>query len=129
MQVSLELILFRNFATMGKVDTLGIEPRAFRMRSGCDTTTPCALDDELAKRCFALFEEHDGTIPLRQCQRCGGVGAETKDPCCVALGQWSSSGQVEQWSSGAVEQWSSGPLKQWSSGRQSAALYPDLKIR
>ena len=25
-----------------KVDTLGIEPRAFRMQSGCDTTTPCA---------------------------------------------------------------------------------------
>ena len=24
------------------VDTLGFEPRAFRMRSGCDTTTPCA---------------------------------------------------------------------------------------
>ena len=27
-----------------KMDTLGFEPRAFRMRSGCDTTTPCALD-------------------------------------------------------------------------------------
>ena len=26
----------------GKMDTLGFEPRAFRMRSGCDTTTPCA---------------------------------------------------------------------------------------
>ncbi len=25
-----------------KLDTLGIEPRAFRMRSGCDTTKPCA---------------------------------------------------------------------------------------
>ena len=25
-----------------KMDTLGFEPRAFRMRSGCDTTTPCA---------------------------------------------------------------------------------------
>ena len=24
------------------LDTLGFEPRAFRMRSGCDTTTPCA---------------------------------------------------------------------------------------
>ena len=28
-----------------RMDTLGFEPRAFRMRSGCDTTTPCALDD------------------------------------------------------------------------------------
>ena len=26
----------------GDMDTLGIEPRAFRMRSGCDTITPCA---------------------------------------------------------------------------------------
>ena len=25
-----------------KLDPLGFEPRAFRMRSGCDTTTPCA---------------------------------------------------------------------------------------
>ena len=24
------------------MDTLGFETRAFRMRSGCDTTTPCA---------------------------------------------------------------------------------------
>ena len=29
-------------STSSKVDTLEIEPRAFRMRSGCDTTTPCA---------------------------------------------------------------------------------------
>ena len=27
-----------------EMDTLGFEPRAFRMRSGCDTTTPCALE-------------------------------------------------------------------------------------
>ena len=26
------------------MDTLGFEPRAFRMRSGCDATTPCALE-------------------------------------------------------------------------------------
>ena len=31
-------------STSSKVDTLGIEPRAFHMRSGCDTTTPCAHD-------------------------------------------------------------------------------------
>ena len=28
---------------MSLMDTLGIEPRASRMLSGCDTTTPCAL--------------------------------------------------------------------------------------
>ena len=30
------------------MDTLGFEPRAFRMRSGCDTTTPCAHGDATA---------------------------------------------------------------------------------
>ena len=34
-----------------KVDTLGIEPRASRMLSGCDTTTPCARDDAWASTC------------------------------------------------------------------------------
>ena len=33
------------------LDTLGIEPRAFRMRSGCDTTTPCAQDDNSSVVC------------------------------------------------------------------------------
>ena len=28
------------YTTMRNVDVLGIVPRAFRMRSGCDTTTP-----------------------------------------------------------------------------------------
>jgi hypothetical protein len=27
------------------MDTLGVEPRASRMLSGCDTSTPRALDD------------------------------------------------------------------------------------
>ena len=31
-----------NLGTMPKLDQLGFEPRAFRMRSGCDTTTPLA---------------------------------------------------------------------------------------
>ena len=34
---------------LSKMDTLGIEPRAFRMRSGCDTTTPCAPRKALSK--------------------------------------------------------------------------------
>ena len=32
------------------LDTLGFEPRAFRMRSGCDTTTPCAHLSICAKK-------------------------------------------------------------------------------
>ena len=31
--------------TTTTMDTLGFEPGAFRMRTGCDTTTPCALDE------------------------------------------------------------------------------------
>ena len=33
----------RRAAGAAPLDTLGIEPRASRMLSGCDTTTPCAL--------------------------------------------------------------------------------------
>ena len=29
-------------AVRQEVDPLGFEPRAFRMQSGCDATTPCA---------------------------------------------------------------------------------------
>ena len=39
-----------------KMDTLGFEPRAFRMRSGCDTTTPRALEKKRRKTLvFALL--------------------------------------------------------------------------
>ena len=38
------------------MDTLGFEPRAFRMRSGWDTTTPCALEKKRRKTpVFALL--------------------------------------------------------------------------
>ena len=37
------------------MDTLGIEPITFRMRSGCNTTTPCALDCNLQKTCTHVF--------------------------------------------------------------------------
>ena len=33
------------------MDTLGIEPRASRMLSGCDTTTPRALEDLESASC------------------------------------------------------------------------------
>ena len=38
------------------VDTLGFEPRAFRMRSGCDTTTPCA-------QCCEAYAAHAALYP------------------------------------------------------------------
>ena len=43
------------------MDTLGIEPRASRMLSGCDTTTPCAqlsLDRILRLNCAS-----NGALP------------------------------------------------------------------
>ena len=46
----------RQRSTRTKVDTLGIEPRAFRMRSGCDTTTPCAHD--IPAQISPYFSEH-----------------------------------------------------------------------
>ena len=36
------------------MDTLGIEPRASRMLSGCDTTTPRARDSEVFAQIAAL---------------------------------------------------------------------------
>ena len=47
------------------MDTLGFEPRAFRMRSGCDTTTPCAQHrpcvyvDRVRIKCVTDFPHHD----------------------------------------------------------------------
>ena len=37
------------------MDTLGFEPRAFRMRSGCDATTPCTHNDVCTGYCYILF--------------------------------------------------------------------------
>ena len=46
--------------TSNRVDTLGIEPRAFRMRTGCDTTTPCALE----WRCTLRVLLHSSTLAI-----------------------------------------------------------------
>ena len=36
------LFTLSSHLSTAQMDTLGFEPRAFRMRSGCDATTPCA---------------------------------------------------------------------------------------
>ena len=43
------------------MDTLGIEPRASRMLSGCDTTTPCALC-EVFRLTFYCDEPPDNIV-------------------------------------------------------------------
>ena len=45
------------------MDTLGIEPRAFRMQSGCDTTTPCARMNR--KDAYGLCNNQACTQPTR----------------------------------------------------------------
>ena len=63
------------------MDTLGFEPRAFRMRSGCDTTTPCALVYFFNSQRTACFD-----------QKRTGIGAETRIDLswgsCLARNRW-----------------------------------------
>ena len=40
------------------LDTLGFEPRAFRMRSGCDATTPCAPYGPSGPRIWARVKQN-----------------------------------------------------------------------
>ena len=42
------------------MDTLGIDPRAFRMRGGCDTATPCA---QLKTHAYAPLKDAQHQIP------------------------------------------------------------------
>ena len=56
----------RMMSSMGtpksNMDTLGIEPRASRMLSGCDTTTPCA---QLLAQQLCLLEIQAGRLSRR----------------------------------------------------------------
>ena len=52
------ILLLLMFSCTGKMDTLGIEPRASRMLSGCDTTTPRALEI-FSRSLLSLLKEKD----------------------------------------------------------------------
>ena len=54
------------------MDTLGIEPRASRMLSGCDATTPCALDAK------ASSSHSQGEVPPPSRQQ-GCLGASVRE--------------------------------------------------
>ncbi len=73
------------------MDTLGIEPRASRMLSGCDTTTPCAqMPHEISQSFAARVRFMDGlalvfVIPVRsrvatRRRRVGGGGEPARAP-------------------------------------------------
>ena len=60
----------RTAAKSCKMDALGFEPRAFRMRSGCDTTTPCAqLVDDGARANQSQTRTRARSSAQRGCER------------------------------------------------------------
>ena len=66
------------------MDTLGFEPRAFRMRSGCDTTTPCALEKQRHATHLFIFLCCNGLIASIACvcpeKRAQGKKTKCRDP-------------------------------------------------
>ena len=71
-------------ASSKALDTLGFEPRAFHMRSGCDATTPCALNMMLnsiysqfdVPVCFLPTETHCPQVPSDVGMKHGGTDRE-----------------------------------------------------
>ena len=53
-----------------EVDPLGFEPRAFRMRSGCDTTAPCAHLPLKDYACDVFSFRFDAFAPCATGRRC-----------------------------------------------------------
>ena len=110
--LSLRIVRCAQLEALWGVDTLGFEPRAFRMRSGCDTTTPCALECS-ANRCHfptsqkASGAEHsaggraqcfthgeEDVMPLRQVASDSAARQEhlrcASSACCVRRASQSS---------------------------------------
>ena len=70
-----------NRAPSMQMDTLGIEPRASRMLSGCDTTTPCALSGIFMQFVTRkLLRNSEG----KQARRRGGGGGEVEPTASTA---------------------------------------------
>ena len=61
----LRIVLCARLEGLQPLDTLGFEPRAFRMRSGCDTTTPCALEWHAKTCCYGTSPGASGRRALR----------------------------------------------------------------
>ena len=72
-----------------KVDTLGIEPRASRMLSGCDTTTPCA-------HLLALADSNSTRVPTAE-GRFWSHGRFLAKPLQRSGGGAARAGQDETW--------------------------------
>ena len=80
---------FWSSALRRSMDTLGFEPRDFRMRSGCDTTTPCAQlkDGRLWSR-------------LEKPKKLGGTGQKLKSKLGLAPGPCVQPQSLEPWALG-----------------------------
>ena len=63
------------------MDTLGIEPRAFRMQSGCDTTTPCARLLSMLANPYRVEKEGGSGV--------GVISADVWNRCEMGrIGEW-----------------------------------------
>ena len=71
------------------MDTLGIEPRASRMLSGCDTTTPCA-------HLLALADSNSTRVPTAE-GRFWSHGRFLAKPLRRSGGEAARTGQDETW--------------------------------
>ena len=82
------------------MDTLGFEPRAFCMRSGCDTTTPCALERHKSEGHMLQASTSGREVGLNRVQ----PALFSSTPCSRALARPSCPGRGDPaWSwAGAV---------------------------
>ena len=71
---------------------MGIEPRAFRMQSGCDTTTPCAQRIVCQANIFKLpfFTVHMDTLGIEPRAFRMRSGCDTTTPCAPLLIHWNT---------------------------------------
>ena len=67
------------------LDTLGFERRAFRMRSGCDTTTPCAQQNIRLHRSSKYNSWWGPRANPWWVEACGGPGRCPAAHCCRSL--------------------------------------------
>ena len=80
-------------AFQNRMDTLGFEPRAFRMRSGCDTTTPCALEVDTLVRAYCVTSgaarpgvaRNWATVHVARSGELGGASCASSWPRFVGL--------------------------------------------
>ena len=98
-----------------KMDTLGFEPRAFRMRSGCDTTTPCARAKILVQTSILEVCDFSFLIVSGPCRIATSDATHT-----LACGSF--------WPSG-LRRWLQAPVRKGVGSNPTAVICPFLSWR